>query len=110
MLILIPALFALLFTGVQGALMYQARELCLAAAQEGAREAASEAGDLGSGLANANDFLSRSPAGLSAVAVSGQRSALEASVTVSATSVSVVPGWNPRVTQSASMPVERLTG
>lgn len=107
--ILMPALFAVLFLGVQVALMYQARTVCLAAAQEGARGAAAQHGTVAVGISAATSFLAASPADLQATAVRGHRSPAEATVTVSATSLSVVPGWHPRITQSASMPVERIT-
>src|SRR3546814_14658632 len=57
MVFLMPALFAVMFLGVQGALYYHAREVALAAAQEGAREAGSENGTRESGVATANGFL-----------------------------------------------------
>ena len=42
MVFLMPALFLLMFLGLQGALYYHAKQVALAAAQEGAREAGSE--------------------------------------------------------------------
>ena len=51
-----------MFLGVQGALYYHAREVALAAAQEGAREAGSENGTRESGVATANTASSRTPA------------------------------------------------
>src|SRR3546814_17631056 len=57
MVFLMPALFLVMFLGVQGALYYHAREVALAAAQEGAREAGSENGSRESGVATANGFL-----------------------------------------------------
>lgn len=109
MVLVLPALFALVFLAMQGAVMYQGRALVQAAAQEGARDAASENGSVGLGVATAESFLANSRAGIRGVTVSGQRGATEASMTVSATTVSLIPGWDPRVTQSASLPVERLT-
>ena len=40
--VLMPALFLLMFTGMQGALIYHARTVAIAAAQEGARNAAAQ--------------------------------------------------------------------
>ena len=41
--------------------------------------------------------------------MTGGRSATTATVTVTGTSLSVIPGWSPAVSQSASVPVERIT-
>lgn len=109
MVILLPALFALMFLGMQAALMYQGRAVALAAAQEGAREAASETGTAVSGIRTAESFVAMSTTGLSSVTVVGRRTATAATITVSATTLSVVPGWRPTITQSVSLPVERVT-
>ncbi|HEX7395982.1 MAG TPA: TadE/TadG family type IV pilus assembly protein [Propionibacteriaceae bacterium] len=109
MVILLPALFALMFLGMQAALMYQGRAVALAAAQEGAREAASETGTAVSGIRTAEAFVAASTSGLKNTTVEGQRTATEATLTVRATTLSVIPGWTPTITQSASMPVERVT-
>ena len=109
MVILLPALFALMFLGMQAALMYQGRAVALAAAQEGAREAAAETGTAVSGIRTAESFVATSTTGLKDTTVVGQRTATRATITVSTTTLSVIPGWSPTITQSASMPVERLT-
>ena len=110
MVVLLPALFALMFVGMQAALVVQGRAVVLAAAQEGARAAAAETGTGTAGVRTAEAFVVASPAGLSAAVASGRRTATTATVTVSARVLSVVPGWVPTVTGSASMPVERVTG
>jgi len=111
MVFLMPALFAVMFLGVQGALYYHAREVALAAAQEGAREAGSEQGTRDSGVATASTFLADAggPDVMTSSSVSGSRTATTATVTVTGKSLSVIPGWHVTVTQSASVPVERLT-
>lgn len=109
MVILLPALFLLMFLGMQAALAYQARTLTLAAAEEGARDAAAEHGTAAAGAATAEAFLAASTAGLNGVSAVGQRTPTTATVTVRATSLSVLPGWTPTITQSASMPVEKIT-
>lgn len=111
MVILMPALFAVMFLGMQAALYYHARSVAIAAAQEGAREAGSEQGTRQAGVQVAQDFLG--DAGGKDVmidtGVTGSRNATTATITVTGLSLSVVPGWHVRVTQSASVPVERLT-
>jgi Flp pilus assembly protein TadG len=109
MVILLPALFALMFVGMQAALMFQGRTLALAAAQEGARAAASEHGTAAAGVGAAKSFVASSTSGLKNTTVTGTRSATQATVTVITTTLSVIPGWEPTITQSATMPVERVT-
>lgn len=46
---------------------------------------------------------------LSQVSISCTRTATTATASVTGLTLSLVPGWSPRVTQSASMPVERVT-
>ncbi len=109
MVILLPALFALMFVGMQAALMFQGRTLALAAAQQGAREAALEHGTTAAGIGAAQSFVAASTSGLKNTSVTGTRSATQATVTVTTTTLSVIPGWEPTITQSATMPVERVT-
>ena len=109
MVVLMPALFSIMFLGMQAALMYQARTVALAAAQEGARAGAAENGSASAGISAAAAFMSSSTSGVTGTKVSGSRSGTTATVTVRTTSLSVIPGWKPAITQSASMPVERLT-
>lgn len=110
MVILLPVLFSAMFLGMQAALIYQGRALAVAAAQEGAREAAAENGTATQGISTAYTFLSSSTAGLSGTSVTGSRGATRADITVTTYTTSVIPGWTPQITQSASMPVERVTG
>lgn len=111
MVFLMPALFLLMFVGVQGVLYYHAKQVALAAAQEGAREAGSETGTRESGVATANTFLHDAGGTdvMTSTSVSGSRSTTTATVTVTGKSLSVIPGWHVTVTQSASAPVEWLT-
>jgi Flp pilus assembly protein TadG len=111
MVILMPALFSVMFLGLQAALIYHARTVAIAAAQEGARTAAGENGTIGQGVVAAASFVA--DAGGSDViigaSVTGSRSATQASITVRGVSLSVIPGWSPPLEQSATVPVERLT-
>ena len=111
MVFLMPALFLLMFLGLQGALYYHAKQVALAAAQEGAREAGSETGTRESGLATANTFLNHAGGSdvMTSTSVSGSRTTTTATVTATGKSLSVIPGWHVTVSQSASVPVERLT-
>ncbi len=111
LIILLPALFAVMFLGMQAALFHHARVVAIAAAQEGAHAAASETGRDIDGVTAATAFIA--DAGGTDVLTSSRatatRSATTVSVTVRGRSISVIPGWSPTVTQSASLPVERLT-
>ncbi|MBT9257177.1 pilus assembly protein [Phycicoccus sp. MAQZ13P-2] len=110
MVVLMPALFAVMFLGLQAALVYHARTLALAAAQEGARATSAERGTVRAGVRAARDFLADTAGdAMSRSTVHGHRSPTTSTVTVTGLSLTVIPGWHPRVTQSASLPVERIT-
>lgn len=111
LVILLPALFALMFLGMQAALFYHARTTAIAAAQEGARAAGAEHGHAADGTAAANAFISEAGGDdvLANTSTTVSRTTTTATVTVTGFSLSVVPGWHVRITQSATVPVERLT-
>ena len=111
MVMLMPALFSIMFLGMQGALYYHARTVAIAAAQEGARAAGSQNGTAAGGVSAASSFVSDAGGRdvLPGAHMTGGRSATIATVTVTGTSLSVIPGWSPAVSQSASVPVERIT-
>jgi len=111
MVMLMPALFSIMFLGMQGALYYHARTVAIAAAQEGARAAGGQNGTAVGGISAASSFVSDAGGKdvLPGAQVTGGRSATTATVTVTGTSLSVIPGWSPAVSQSASVPVERIT-
>lgn len=109
--ILMPIMFLILFTGMQAALMYQARTAAIAAAQEGARAAAAQDGSAEHGRAAAQDFLAATgDDALRGAAVTSTKDATTATVTITGHALSVIPGWTPTIIQSATAPVERLTG
>lgn len=110
MVVLMPALFTLMFLGVQAAVLYQGRTITLAAAQEGARVSAAADGTNVAGVTAASSFVASTSAGLKNISVSGNRTATTATITVTTHTVSLIPFVSPTITQSASMPVERLTG
>ncbi|GAA1761498.1 hypothetical protein GCM10009795_004930 [Nocardioides hankookensis] len=111
LVILLPALFAVLFVGMQAALYYHARTVAIAAAQEGARAAGAERGREADGVDAANDFIAEAGGHdvLSGSSANASRTATQATVTVSGFSLSVIPGWHVRITQSATVPAERVT-
>ena len=111
LVILLPALFAVLFLGMQAALFYHARTVAIAAAQEGARAAGGENGRESDGARAANAFIDDAGGddALSGATVRVTRSETSATVVVVGHSLTVIPGWSPVVRQVASVPVERLT-
>lgn len=110
LVVLMPLLLLLLFSGVQGAVYYHASTLALAAAQEGARAAARENATLTAGTSAARGFVTEVAGdSLTAVTITGTRTPATATITVRGSSLSLVPGWTPTVEQSASRPVERIT-
>src|SRR5947207_14758272 len=84
LVILLPALFAVMFLGMQAALFYHARTVAIAAAQEGARAAGAEQGREADGVGAANDFLAEAGGDdvLSGTSTSANRTATTATVTV----------------------------
>lgn len=110
LVVLMPLLLLILFSGVQGAVYYHASTLALGAAQEGARVAARENATLTAGTSAAKGFVTEVAGdSLTAVTVTGTRTPATATITVRGSSLSLVPGWTPTVEQSASRPVERIT-
>jgi Flp pilus assembly protein TadG len=111
LVIVLPALFAVMFLGMQAALFYHARTVAIAAAQEGARAAGAEHGREADGVGAASDFLAEVGGDdvLTGTSTTANRTTTTATVTVTGFSLSVIPGWKVRITQSASVPVERLT-
>jgi Flp pilus assembly protein TadG len=111
LVILLPALFALLFLGMQAALFYPARTVAIAAAQEGARAAGGQTGQQADGVRAADAFIGDAGGDdvLTSATVTASRSRTSATVVVAGHSLSVIPGWSPVVRQVATVPVERLT-
>ena len=111
LVILLPALFAVMFLGMQAALFYHARTVAIAAAQEGAKAAGGENGKEADGVSAASSLVVEAGGDdvLPGATATANRTATTVTVTVRGHSLSVIPGWNPVIVQSASLPVERVT-
>ena len=111
LVILLPALFAVMFLGMQAALFYHARTVAIAAAQEGAKAAGGENGKESDGVQAAEAFIADAGGDdvLTGATTTANRTGTTATVVVQGHSLSVIPGWSPVVRQVASVPVERLT-
>ena len=110
--VVFPVVLLLIFGTIQGALYYHARNVALAAAQEGVVDARVENGSAGAGVARAQEFLADAGGNrvLLNAAVSSDSSATEVTITVRGAVPSVLPGVaGLTLTQSASGPLERVT-
>ena len=111
MLLVLPALFAIVILAVQGAFFYHAHTLAIAAAEEGARTAATLHSTASQGVTAATDFIAGVGGDkvLTDVQVGAERTDTVARIIVTGNCASLIPGWNPRVAAAASAPVERVT-
>lgn len=109
--VLFPALLAIMLVGVQAAMWFHARSVAIGAAADGARAQSLEVAAQGDGRAAALAFVSQAGGDdvLRGVGVSTRQSPTSVSVTVTGRSMSLVPGWDPSVEQSATSPLERIT-
>ena len=100
-----------MFLGMQAALFYHARTVAIAAAQEGARAAGAEQGRESDGIGAADEFIAEAGGDdvLTNTSTTASRTGTAATVTVTGFSLSVIPGWHVRITQTATVPVEGLT-
>ena len=109
--VIFPVLLLIMAATVQAGLWFFAREVVLAAAEEGARAASTEGSSAEAGTQTAQDFVDRTAGHLvNDVTTSGRRTATQATVTVSGRSLSLIPGIDGfTITQTAAFPVEKLT-
>jgi Flp pilus assembly protein TadG len=110
--VLFPAVLLATFGLIQGALYYHARDVALAAATDGLTAARSRTGTSDEGRRAARAFLARAGGRdvLADANVTSARTTTTATVTVSGSAISLVPGlpgW--QLAQTASGPVERFT-
>lgn len=107
MVMLLPAVFSVLFLGLQAALYYYAATVASAAAQDGARVAAAYGSDgTTAGVSTAVSALDQSHGSLQNYTVTAAANPAGPEVTVTGTSLSVIPGMTFPVTRSASLPWE----
>lgn len=104
-----PVLFGIAFTGLQAGLYYYGRSAAMSAATTGARAAAAENGSSQACGTAAQAFLDQLGDVLIQPSVTCIRTTTTVTVEVSGDTLSVIPGWIPRVSQVATAPVERVT-
>lgn len=114
LVVLFPVVLLITFGVIEGALWYHARNVALAAAEEGIRVATAEGSSADAGLGAAQAFASQ--AGADGILAGASATLAEAStervtITVTGNSLTLFPGWSGHyVSQTASGPVERFTG
>jgi len=107
--VLMPVLLATLFGGIQAGVVFHARHIAIAAAQEGVRDAAAYQAALADGIRTAEAVAGDwGGSTLTGIQVTGQRSSTRASITVQGAVVSFLPGLTWPIEQTATLPVERL--
>lgn len=107
--VLMPLLLATLFGGIQAGMVFHARHIAIAAAQEGAREASAYQASLPDGISTATTVAADwAGTTLTGIHVTGQQTATHVSITVQGTATSLLPGMSWPIEQTASLPVERL--
>lgn len=108
--ILLPLVIFLIIGAIQGMLWFAGRQVAIAAASEGARVTATELGTAQSGQAAAVGFANTAGRGfLLAPHATVTRTDTIATVTLTGSTQVLVAGVDLTVTQTASLPVERLT-
>ena len=111
MVMLMPALFAVMFLGLQGALYYYASNVAGNAAHEGASAASAyqNRDNQGIGPQAASDALAQSHGSLQDWQVATTATLDAVTVTVTGHPLSVLPGLELRVARSATLPWERVS-
>jgi Flp pilus assembly protein TadG len=110
--ILFPLVLLITFGVIEGALWYYARNVALAAAEEGVRVASADKGSLSAGIAKATDFATRAGSDgfftLSGTPIAAGDTETVI-ITVKGQSMSLIGGWSHEVSATASAPIERFT-
>lgn len=109
LVVLFPVLLTLLWVAMSAAMFYYGRTAAITAAQTGAAAAAAETSTLADCRSAVTGLTNRLGDTLSNVRITCTRTATQVQVTVTGTTLSLVPGWQPQVTQTATQPRERIT-
>ncbi|MCA0250904.1 MAG: pilus assembly protein [Actinobacteria bacterium] len=107
--LLVPVLFGFVWAGMGAALYHFGNTAAQAAAQTGATAAAAQHGTNADCEQAAAGFTAGLGDALSDITVSCRRTATTATATITGTTLSLIPGWAPTVTQTVTVAVERIT-
>ena len=107
--IAVPILMLLLAVVVQAAVVFHAHGVATTAARQGLDRARVVDGTVAAGQTAAEEFLAQAGGGLhEPTSVAVERSATEATVTVTSGVMWLLPGPRPQITVTATAPVERF--
>ena len=106
--ILLPLVVTMVFLVIHAALVYHARTLVAAAAEDAARAAQLEQGSVAEGRAVAGAVLAGSSRLIPTTDIRIERSSTTVAVTIRATVRGAIPWLHATVTASAGGPVERF--
>lgn len=109
MVVIMPLLFLIAFTGLQAGLYFYGRSAALSAAATGAAAAAPDGGTTTECQQAAEALLTSLGDVLTDPRIACTRTATTTTVDVTGATLSVIPGWTPRVTQRAVQQTERVT-
>lgn len=107
--IVVPSLLFVIVAAIQIGLWYIARSAAMTAAEEGARVMAGQHATQADGCSAARDFATRAGHNLFTVSDVGCNRGEQSTVTVTGRGISMVPGVPIAVSQSATLPVERVS-
>ncbi|MFC7546440.1 TadE/TadG family type IV pilus assembly protein [Plantactinospora sp. GCM10030261] len=107
--ILLPTILILLIVSIQAASYFLARTLAFNAAQLAVNSARPYTGSKADGEESAHAFISAAPGWLTGAEVSVERTDTEATAVVTGQVLSLLPGIEITVQQTAHGPVERFT-
>ena len=109
MVVLMPLLFGIAFTGMQAGLFFYGRSAAMSAATTGARAAAIEHGTTTACHQAAEAFIAQLGDVLTNPRIDCARTATTVTVRVTGMTLSVIPGWQPVADQIAVRQLERIT-
>lgn len=107
---LLPVLFTFVWVAMGAAMYHFGSTSAQAAAQTAASAAAVEGGTARACERAAASFVASLGDALSNVSVACRRTATTATATVTGSTLSLLPGWAPTVTQTVAVAVERVSG
>lgn len=109
MVVIMPLLFLIAFTGLQAGLYFYGRSAALSAATTGAGVAAAEGGTVGDCQQAAAAFIASLGDVLTSPHIDCARTATTVTARISGSTLSVIPGWTPTVAQQSVQQVERIS-
>lgn len=104
----VPLVFLLVFTLIQGGIWFHGRSVAHHAAQQAVDAQRAYDAAPGAGQAAAAAFLTRMGGSLNGTSVRVSDDGDSVTVSVEGTVINLVPGWSGRVRQSVQAPVEKF--